>query len=313
MYLKDKIRGAIAGLAYGDALGVGAVFMTRHEVASYYPDGLRHFNQTIRDPYRSQWKRGEYTNNTVLTTLMLEAVMEGGGFVTYNLCKKFQDWFAEEERDIAPFLRLYCENSEWLENPISVAHQLWHASGLAEASNEPLHRAVVTGLTSEDKNLKEHTRKFVLCTHDDSRCVATTIIMAKVIRNALKDKKDDIDQLLKVCNEIDNRSVHYLKKAWDGDIDSLQIDDPDSQLWTRKSMAASLWAYWHHENSGDSIHDVIDMGGDAATNGALAGVLAGLKYGYESLPMEKEKLIRMDYLLELSDSVREFAKEKVFA
>lgn len=311
MELKDKIRGAMVGLAYGDALGLGTEFMTKHEVASYYPDGLRHFDQIIRDAHRAQWKRGEWSNDTELTTLLLESVMEAGGFVPYQMCKKFQEWFAEEKRDIAPFLRLYCENSEWLENPIAVAHRLWHSSGLAEASNETLHRAIVTGLTSDREQMQENTRKIVLMTHDDSRCVSTTVIMSKVIRGAMTDKEVSIDELLRIANGLDPRVVPFLKQARDGDIESLEIDDQDTQTWTRKGMAAALWAYWHHDDAQQTIHKVIDLGGDANTNAGMAGVLAGLKYGFEAMPAEKEKIIGYEYLIDLSDRLADYIEHKV--
>lgn len=313
MYLKDKIRGAIVGLGYGDALGLGAEFMTRHEVASYYPDGLRRFDQMIRDAHRSQWKRGEGTNETVLTTLMMEAILEARRFDDYALCKKFQEWYAEEERDIAPVLRLYCTNADWLKNPIHVSHKLWHSSKVPEASNETLHRALVTGLTSEESKLDEQTRRFVLLTHDDSRCVASTMVLARVMRGALCDKEESIDNLLHIANDTDPRVVPFIKNAWEGDIESLEIDDTDTQSWTRKGMAAALWGYWHTDNAEDAIYKVIDLGGDANTNACLAGALAGLKYGYKSLPDEKEKLIGLDSLLDLSDRVAEYTDNHVFA
>lgn len=312
MELQEKIKGAMVGMGYGDALGLGTAFMTRHEVQSYYPEGLRHFDQIIRDAHRSEWKRGEWTNDTVLTNLMLEGVLESDGFDGYRLCKKFQDWYAEEERDIAPYLRLYCNNSEWLENPIPVAHRLWHSSGLAEASNETLHRGVVTGMTSEDEYLNEHTRRFVLMTHDDSRCVATTIILARVLRGALLDKDESIDDLLRLANNMDPRVLPYLKMAWDGDIESVGVDDPDTQSWTRKGMAAALWGYWHNDNAADAVHNVIDLGGDADTNAGMAGVLAGMKYGYDELPGEKDHIIGLEYLVDLSERLTPLIDRKIF-
>lgn len=313
MELNDKIRGAIVGMAYGDALGLGAEFMTREEVESYYPSGLRRFDQIIRDAHRTQWRRGEYSNDTTLTLLILECVMENGGFIPRKVCEKFQSWYKEEERDIAPFLRLYCTNKEWPENPIPTAHKLWHSSGLAEASNETLHRAVVTGLTCPKNSVNETSRKSVLMTHDDSRCVATMMILAQVIRNALDDKRDDIDRLMRLCNQIDNRTLPFLTRAWDGNIESIVVDDPATQSWTRKGMAAALWGYWHHDNAADTIHGVIDLGGDANSNASMAGVLAGLKYGFDEIPEEKEKIIGFEYLMDLSDRLADYIDKTLYA
>lgn len=303
----------MVGMGFGDALGVGTDYMSRREVESYYPEGLRRFDQIIRDAHRCQWKRGEYTNETTLTTLVLESILKTGEFVTREICRAFQEWYASEERDISPYMRLYCTNEDWLENPIPVAHKLWNESGLAEASNETLRRAVVTGLVSPDDKVSEYTRKFVLSTHDDSRCVATTLVMAKVIHATLRDRKADPDELMQFCSRIDHRTVPFLKYAVDGDIDAVKADDFDTMGWARKGMAVSLWGFWHHDNAPDTIYSVVDLGGDANTNAFLAGALAGLKYGYDALPAEKEKLIGHDYLMDLGDRLAGYIDRKVFA
>lgn len=310
MELTDKIKGAIVGMAYGDSLGVGTTFMTREEVESYYPEGLRSYSQIIRDAHRSQWRRGEWTNETALTTLMLECVMESGGFYPQEMCSKFITWYSQEARDIPPLLRLYCKTPEWPKNPIATAHKIWHSSGVAEASNETLHRSLVTGLTSERSQLDDQTRRFVLMTHDDSRCVTSTMILARVIRGALTGEEAGIDELRNISMQFDSRVLPYLEKAWEGDIERLDISDPSTQSWTRKGMASALWGYWHHNEAESTIHSVIDLGGDADTNAAMAGALAGIKYGFEALPAEKEKIVGYDSLLDLSERVAEYVDKK---
>lgn len=314
MELNDKIKGAILGYAFGDALGVGSEFMTRTEVQAYYPAGLRHFNQIIRDAHRSQWKRGEWTNDTVLLTRFLECILEEGRFKLHALAHNFKDWFDTQENDMASVFHIMCHNPEWIDNPITTAHISWGVSKYSEASNDALHRALVTALTSQRENLMEHTRRFILMTHDDSRCVTTAKVMARMFFRLLHDEMEpSLEELKGVCLENDPRTLPFLQKAYDGEIEDIGIDNESSMTWTRVSMATALWALWHTNNAADAIHKVVDMGGDADTNASLAGALVGLKYGYNALPEEINKMPRLDYLLDLADRVTEFHEKNRMA
>ena len=49
-------------------------------------------------------------------------------------------------------------------------------------------------------------------------------------------------------------------------------------------MSATLWAYNYSPDFYSGLRNVIEQGGDADTNGAVAGALLGLKFGLNSIP-----------------------------
>ncbi len=63
-----------------------------------------------------------------------------------------------------------------------------------------------------------------------------------------------------------------------------EIDDENSLWFARNTMASALWAIWHCNSAEEVLYRIVDAGGDADTNAALAMGLAGLQHGYAALP-----------------------------
>ncbi len=312
----DKIKGALYGLAFGDALGLGAEFMTRNEARMYYPEGLRHFSQIIRDAHRSAFKRGEWSNDAELTLRMLDCIVETGGLDLLAQAKTMKKWMEDGPIDIVPLFSLILNTPGWEDSPISISHHIWKTRGVTEASNEALVRGFVTGLTSPTHDIVRHTRELVQSTHDDTRCIASATIIAMTAHSLFhNDRLPEYERLKEICELIDMRTIPYLETAHHGRLEDFQLDDEETQLYTRKTMGAALWAMWHTDTPEDAIYSVIDMAGDADTNAAVAGGLAGLRYGYDALPAEKEKLLgkeRLDLLaVRLADHLEKHPIERV--
>lgn len=313
MELNDRIKGALVGFAYGDALGLGTEFMTHEEAAHYYPDGLRRFSDIIRDPHRVQWRQGEWTNDATILYILLESILEEGSLQVHRFAHKFKEWRDNETRDEIACIRACLKDPEWAEHPMATAHRVWQTSGLYEASNEALARSIAIGLTSPAETLDKDACIIVLITHDDSRCSASSVVMARMIRALLlTGEPAPLETLREGCNIYNARVRPFVDMAYNGDIKGLAIDDEETMTWTRKSMGCALWSLWHHDNAADTIHSVIDLGGDSNTNAALAGALAGMRYGYDSLPEEINNMKGLEYLLELSDRLTEYIDRKFF-
>ena len=309
--LRSKIRGAIAGFAFGEALGYGTEFMTRREANTYYPGGLRQFDQIIRDAHRSQRKRGEPGNETRMLVSLSKCILSEGRFDIHILARRFKQWLETAESDLPSILPVICNTPGWEEHPVTVAHKVWQERNITEASNEALPRGIFSAIMSSEQDMTEHTRKLVLMTNDDSRCLATTLMIATMSSKLLYcDRAATFDELARIGNRVDSRTLHFLERAYENDIESLKIDDEDTQCWTRKSMAAGLWGFLHGKDAADCIYRVIDLGGDSDNNASIAGALAGMKYGFDALPEEKTKMSGLDELLELADQITDYIEKR---
>ena len=313
MNIDDKIKGALYGMALGDALGLGTEFMTRQEVMSYYPDGLTDFSQFIHDMHRSLYKPGEWTNDTEVILRMLEPILEDEAINLVKIAERLHDWYLEDNMDMNEPYRVVIPTEGWVKNPIVVCHRAWKNAKTLGASNEALNRAFIIGIfANEDVTIEELSRRLVNMTHDDERCVATTAMAAHLVSTYLyENRAPSYEELYELCRNIDERALAFLKMSYEGKLEDFHIDDEDTCWYTRKSLGVAMWALWHCKTPEEMLYKMVNAGGDADTNASLALMLAGFKYGYSALPALKEKIIGKERLDEMADRLSALVKKKL--
>jgi len=298
MTLKEKIKGAIYGMALGDALGLGTEFMTRDEVEANYPGGLRDFDNFVRDAHRVCFRAGEWSNDTEIILRFIDALPTAPSNPVLSFTKKFLEWYNEGPDDIVSVYHAVLPTPGWAENPIVVCHKVWRDKNIVGASNEAINRALLIAvLADREAGVTQWSERLVTLTHDDSRCVVTTAIIAKFIKALLfNEKEPDYDRVREICLNIDDRALSFLQTARNSTLEELELDDEETWWYTRKAMAATMWAHWHCSSPEEILFKIVNAGGDTNTNASAAMLLAGVKYGYDALPPLKEKLLHRERL-----------------
>lgn len=280
--LNDKISGALYGLAIGDALGVGAEFMTREEVAYRYPDGLRDYTDIYQDAHRSQWKRGEWTNDTEFTLRMIQAILDGDGYDIHNIARSFKRWIKENPVDMVSNFRMIMNHPSYEETPEEVSRQVWLDMG-CDASNEANPRSPFVGWSKDHH--RERGAQICAITNADPRCVASNVVLAEVGHEIFwHDRVPDAETLVGIAREIDDRVVPYIRMAQNDTLEELDLDDYDTYWYTRKTMASALWCVWKGLEPMSAFDALFAEGGDVDTNAATALSLLGMKSGPEGFP-----------------------------
>lgn len=302
----DKIKGTIYGQAIGDALGLGTEGMTDEDMAWKYPNGLHHYSEIFQDRHRKRWKIGDWTDDTDMMLCIANAVIEDKGVNLTTIARNFKEWEEGDPMGIGNNTWKVLQSFDYVDKPLEVSKLVWEMSRRTSAANGGLMRTSVVGLFP--KAVEVCAANICKLTHYDPRCVGSCVIVSELIHSLVYGGRVlTYHQMLDLAREYDDRIVEYIDLSLDGDIRALELDDMDAAGYTLKTMAAALWAYWHARSFEEGLLTIVNAGGDADTNAAVACAILGAKYGFNTIPIKYiEELIYKEQLDSVIDRLALF-------
>lgn len=308
--LIEKIKGTIYGQAIGDALGLGTEFMTSDEVLMYYPKGLKYYNEIVQDRHRCRWKIGDWTDDTDMMRCIANAIIKDKGVNLKTIARNFKDWAQNGPMGIGEHTYKVLHIRDYVDKPFEVSKLIWEMSGQRTAGNGGLMRTSIVGLLP--KNVEEHAANICRLTHYDPRCVGSCVIASEIIHSLVYDDvAPTYQQIVDWGNKYDGRIKEYIDLARENEITSLNLQDRKSMGYAHKTLAAGLWAYWHATSFQEGLLAVVNAGGDADTNAAVACAILGAKFGFQSIPMEYvDGLYRKEQLERVVEEMLGFCSER---
>ena len=259
----DKIRGALFGVAVGDALGAPLEFMKPAEIkAKYGPN-------PVREMVGGGWLNvapGEVTDDTDMTMAVAFGILDFPKFPIPAIGKNFIEWYNSKPKDIGAT----CAKSIELENEYGwkqAARIVAEENNGRSGGNGALMRTVYTGLYYDMDQLEAQTAAIAEMTHHDVISTHCCIDYAMMVHRSVKK---------------------YTKTADMRDYIRLWLDLNDMPInpsgWSKDSMNCALWSIAETNCFEDAVVRAVNLGGDADTIGAITGGLAGAIYGYKAIP-----------------------------
>lgn len=281
--IKDRMLGCLYGQAIGDALGLGSEFMSKDEVGKSYLDGLKRYDQIIQDAHRRCWKRGAWTDDTDMMLCIMSA-FEDGRFNMQRVARNFKDWFKGDPMGIGSHTYKVLCMGDYVAQPEVCSKLWWDLSGCESAANGALMRTSVVGLAPCD--VEKQAVDVCKLTHYDPRCVGTCVIASLIIHELVWNDRELTQEDMKALGEkYDERIEEWIDLAFQNeDISALDLDEPASIGYTLRTFAGALWSLRHSDSFEEGLLAIVNEGGDADTNGAVAGAILGAKFGYSSIP-----------------------------
>jgi ADP-ribosyl-[dinitrogen reductase] hydrolase len=300
--LRDRFRGCLVGLAVGDALGAAAEFMTEDRVAATY--GL------LREYIATRWwQAGQHTDDTEMALCIARSLAEHKAVVLPDIAERFVHWMVTDGTGIGNQTLAVLSRVQAGEEPIAASLAVWEKSGRQAAGNGGVMRCAPVALFDWNRppQLIDDSRAVCRLTHPDPRCewscVAVNSAIAHLLGGAMSVADAVGSAIAEQCGELEAA----IESAAASPISDLQLDGWD-QGYTIVTTRAAFAALFGGQCFEDALISVVNRGGDADTNGAVAGAMLGTRDGYEAIPLRwREKLVGRDELVGLADVLWELA------
>jgi ADP-ribosylglycohydrolase len=285
----DRIAGVILGTAVGDALGVPREGISRRRAQRLFGGPPLH--------HQFFFGRGMISDDTEHTCLVGQALVRApddpAGFAR-SLAWGLRLWLLGLPAGIGratlrSILKL------WLGFPLT-------RSGVWSAGNGPAMRAALLGvcLGQDIEKLRPYIRASTRITHTDPRAETGALLVALAAHHGAERGADHVDGLAflqEVRNQVELDAE--LSGILDQMEDHLRRNAPAVELADALGLRAGVSGYIYHtvpialycwlRSPADFravVEDVICLGGDADTTGAIVGGIAGATVGFNGIPAE---------------------------
>ncbi|MCX2493266.1 ADP-ribosylglycohydrolase family protein [Pedobacter sp. PF22-3] len=288
--MKNRIiHSAMFGLVVGDALGVPVEFKSR--------DYLRKFPVKDMLAYGVHHQPlGTWSDDSSLTLCLAESLCNG--YDLNDIAQKFLQWFNAQVW--TPHGKVFDIGIATSEAIKMIKHGadpvLCGGASEMDNGNGSLMRILpLLFYLQDEKDLKviyQRVNEVSSITHAHFRSVFACFIYIVYGLELLKgnDKREayfNAQFKLKnfiANNDFEQKEIDLFKRVLLNDISTVPESEIYSSGYVLHSLEASLWCTLNTESYEDAVLKAVNLGDDTDTTGAITGGLAGLIYGFESIP-----------------------------
>lgn len=279
--MNDRRRGALVGLAVGDALGAAVEFNApgSFEPVTGYREGGPH-----------RLKAGEWTDDTSMALALADSITASGWDLNDQADRYVQWWrtgkYSVNGRcfDIGITTRSALANFVTHKNALTSGDRSDRASGNGSIMRlAPVPMRFGHLYTTQLAELSRLAEESSLPTHASEQCVSACRYLATVLAALIHgEHRDDVLspdwKSLKQLNAI--KPLHPLiQEIAQGSFRQKQPPAIQGSGWVVKSLEASLWAFHDADTFEAAVLKAVNLGDDADTTGAICGQLAGAYWG----------------------------------
>jgi ADP-ribosylglycohydrolase len=305
--VRNKVLGGLFGLCVGDALGVPVEGIPRSVLKERPVTGMLGYGSHNQPP-------GTWSDDSSLAFCLAESLC--GGLDLQDIADKFCKWWYDAHW--TPHGATFDGGYTTIEaisrlksgvNPIEAGSTGEFSNGNGSLMrilplafhlehSDPIHQFSVTHQVSCLTH--GHVRSQMACGIYIQ--IAINILKGKNPRTAYEDARDTTLEFYAMPPY--DSELHHFDRVVRSDISAPPEASISSSGYVVDTLEASLWCVLNYDSYSDTVLAAVNLGGDTDTTGAVAGGLAGLYHGFESIPEKwRNQLARKDDIIGLAQKL----------
>lgn len=300
----SKFVDAIIGHAVGDAMGVPTEFCVRESL-------LKSPVKEMIGSSKTKQPAGSWSDDTSMEIATIDSFIQNKGFNYDDIMSKWEEWINQAKYtanndtfDVGRTCLRAIHNHSLGKEPLECGIDGEKANG-----NGSLMRILPVALYSYYKNLHENeiiklTNEISSLTHRHEISKLGCYIYVRYIMFLLDGQNKD-----EAYNSIKNVDYSFYSdyalskynRILKDNIRDYKINEISSLGYVVDTLECALWIFLNAKNYKETIIASTNIGNDTDTIGAIAGSMAGIVYGIDSIPESwLSELKRKEYLIKLA-------------
>ena len=304
----SKIKDGVIGHAIGDAMGVPVEFCIREKLLAHPVTKMIGYGS-------HDVPAGTWSDDTSMEIATMDSMINQGGRINCeDIMMNFYYWLKDAK--YTPYGEVFDAGRTCIKSIInfSKGYDISECGQKDEYSNGngSLMRILPIAYYCYYNKLKEEeifevVKNVSSLTHAHEISVLGCYIYVNYIIKLL-ERKDKFESynLIKLIDYsmFTEESLEVYKRVLKEDIEKYSIDEIKSSGYVVDTLEASFWVLLNASNFKEAIIGAINLGNDTDTIAAITGSMAGILYGYNSIPQEwLDKLAKRDYIEDLCDKL----------
>jgi ADP-ribosyl-[dinitrogen reductase] hydrolase len=280
---RDRAAGVAVGAAIGDALGMPLEFGP--------PQPL---DRLVREMMPARLPPGTFTDDTEMALALADSLLAHRPLDPADLARRFVGWLQAGPDDVGihtrEVLSRFATGQLWAAAVHAVQQQRPNSAG-----NGSVMRCWPVALAHWDDldQLLEDSRLQSRVTHPHADCQAGSAFINATIYYLLRG----VPPAEAIAQTQDAADLPAALRAVIQQAPGRSRDELKNSGWVRHTLESAAWGLLTTDTFEEAVVQVVNLGNDADTAGAVVGALAGAAYGLEAIPLRWQQALQGEWPL----------------